>query len=243
MRTITILLAVASVVAMPVSANDKKVREAIGKLVPDATIERVTPSAVTGFQEVLVGGKILYVSNDGKHLFQGNLYDIPARVDLTAKSMSTVRAGLLAGIDDAKSIRFPAKSEKHHVTIFTDIDCGYCRKQHQEIAQMNSLGISVDYLFFPRNGLQSEAYNKAVSVWCAADRPLALTDAKAGKPIEQKICANPIADDFRLGLKMGVGDFGTPAMFADDGTQLGGYVPAPTLLDRLNQTKAASTAR
>ncbi|MBK8283776.1 MAG: thioredoxin fold domain-containing protein [Ahniella sp.] len=243
MRLVATVLALASATGGAVHANDDAVREAIRALVPQANIEQIKPSAVAGFQEVTVDNNILYVSNDGKHLFQGALFDITRRVDLTEQSKAAHRAKTLAGIDKTKTISFPAKNEKHHVTIFTDIDCGYCRKLHQEVAQINDLGISVDYLFFPRNGLQSDAYNKAVSVWCATDRKLALTDAKAGKPIEHKMCANPIADDFQIGLKLGVGAFGTPAMYADDGRQLGGYLAAPALLERLNQAKPAKVAR
>ena len=243
MRLVATVLAVASATGGVVHASDEPVREAIRALVPQAKIEQIKPAAIAGFQEVTLDNNILYVSNDGKHLFQGVLFDITQRVDLTEQSKATQRAKTLAGIDKTKTIRFPAKDEKHHVTVFTDIDCGYCRKLHQEVAQINELGITVDYLFFPRNGVQSEAYNKAVSVWCAADRKVALTDAKAGKPIEHKMCANPISDDFQIGLKLGVGAFGTPAMYADDGRQLGGYLAAPALLERLNQSKVTKAAR
>lgn len=236
MRVLKTVLALASATGGLVHANDDTVRDAVRTLVPEAKIESIRASAVPGFREVTIDGRIVYVSADGKHLFQGTLYDIPNRVDLTDRSRSTQRAAVLAAIDATKTIRFPAKDEKHHVTVFTDIDCGYCRKLHQEVAQINALGISVDYLFFPRGGLQSPAYDKAVSVWCASDRRAALTDAKSGKPIEPKMCANPIADDFRIGLRLGVGEFGTPAMFADDGRQLGGYLAAPALLERLGQS-------
>ncbi|AVP95820.1 hypothetical protein C7S18_00770 [Ahniella affigens] len=229
--------------ATAASADDAAIRQAVTKLVPGAKIESIKPSAVADFSEVNVGGRFVYVSHDGTHLFQGPLLDLSRQVNLTEQSQVALRKDLLATVPAKQAIRFEGQNAKHHVTVFTDIDCGYCRKLHQHVAEFNAAGITVDYLFFPRGGLQSPSYDKAVSVWCAADQQQALSLAKAGQSISNKMCANPIRDDFELGLKLGVGDFGTPAVFADDGRQLGGYLNAADLVKRLNEPAAARTAR
>lgn len=229
-------------------ADDTAIRQAVSQLVPSAQISSIKPSAVKGFSEVQIAGQFVYVSNDGLHLFRGPLLDLKQQVDLTEQSRMALRKDLLSGIKPSQTIRYPGKSQDghaaaHHITVFTDIDCGYCRKLHQQIAEINAAGVTVDYLFYPRGGLQSPSYDKAVSVWCASDPQQALTAAKAGQPVSSKMCANPIRDDFELALKMGVGEFGTPAVYADDGRQLGGYLSPPDLLKRLNEAPARKAAR
>ena len=123
-----------------------------------------------------------------------------------------MRKAALAGVPKNRMITFPAKDEKHRVIVFTDIDCGYCRKLHQQIAEYNNLGITIDYLFFPRSGPNTPSFDKAVTVWCSADKNKAFTEAKAGVEQEKKTCDNPIAADFELGQKIGV--TGTPMIVA-----------------------------
>jgi thiol:disulfide interchange protein DsbC len=141
---------------------------------------------------------------------------------------------MIEAIPDNEMLVFsPKEAPKYTITVFTDIDCGYCRKLHAQIGEYMKEGISVEYLFFPRAGLNSESYTKAVNVWCAPDRRKALTEAKLDKPVPKKTCANPIAADFELGRRVGVD--GTPAIYAPDGTQLGGYLPPDQLLARLQK--------
>ena len=125
----------------------------------------------------------------------------------------------------------PADRVKATVTVFTDIDCGYCRKLHQEVPELNRLGIAVRYLAYPRAGLGSDSYDKAVSAWCADNPRLALTEAKLGNEIETRTCANPVAGHMNLGAQFGVN--GTPAVFYEDGTLQNGYMPALDMAERL----------
>ena len=220
------------------AASETKVREAIKTLVPSAQIDSVVESKLTGFYEVTLSGQVLYVSADGKYLVQGMVYDIANKRDLTEEKKSGMRQTALAGVPKSRMISFPAKAEKHRVVVFTDIDCGYCRKLHQQIAEYNNLGITIDYLFFPRSGLNTPSYDKAVTVWCSADRNKAFTDAKAGIEQEKKTCDNPIAEDFELGQKLGVN--GTPMIVARDGSQIGGYLAPAQMLERLTALELAT---
>jgi thiol:disulfide interchange protein DsbC len=235
------LVGAVSFAASAAETNDAKVRAAIKSLVPGAAIESVADAVVPGFVEVVVQGQIVYVSQDGRFLLQGSIFDIPTRTDVTEARRSTIRRDALKAVGADQRIAYRPAQTKHTVTVFTDIDCGYCRRLHQQMAEYNKLGIAVEYLFFPRAGIGSESFDKAVSVWCAADRNKALTEAKAGAALDKKECANPVEEGYALARKIGVS--GTPAIIANDGSQLGGYVPPDQLLVQLDQIAAKTPAK
>jgi thiol:disulfide interchange protein DsbC len=221
------------------SANNfAPIRAAILKVVPNATIDSIKPTVISGFQEVSVSGRVVYVSNDGKYLIQGALINLATKANLTDASEAVQRRAVLDGVGRDRRIVFSPANPKYRITVFTDIDCAYCRKLHSQIADYNKAGIAVEYMFFPRAGLNSESYNKAVSVWCASDRQQALTDAKLDKPVAKKTCPNPVAMEYNLGQKVGVD--GTPAIYAADGTQLGGYLSPQEMIAKLDHRTVAA---
>jgi thiol:disulfide interchange protein DsbC len=136
-------------------------------------------------------------------------------------------------------IRFAPANPKYTVTVFTDVDCPYCRAFHANIAEINKLGIAVDFLFWPRTGLGTSSAQKAVDVWCAGDRRTALTRAFEGKTPPRADCESPVEHDFNLGIDLGVE--GTPTIIASNGMVLGGYVDPHELLRRLESGHAAPT--
>ena len=219
-------------------AGDAALRAAIEKAVPGVVIDSIKPSIIPGYREVAIGGRIVYVSADGKYLIQGSLMELASRDNLTMVSEGALRRGVLDAVPRERRIIFSPAKPKYRLTVFTDIDCGFCRKMHTQIAEYNKAGISIEYLFFPRAGENSEAWNKAVNVWCAPNRQKALTDAKADRPVPKKTCSNPIAKDYELGKQVGVD--GTPAIYGPDGTQLGGYLSPADMLAKLNRQAARS---
>jgi thiol:disulfide interchange protein DsbC len=233
----------ASVASGPAEA---RVRAAVKQVNPRVGIDQIAPAPIKGFQEVIVGGQTLYVSDDGKYLMQGDLYDIATRTNLGEESMARLRSKLLRTIPVSDRIVFAPPNPKYTVTVFTDVECGYCRKLHSQIADYNRQGIAVQYVAFPRMGLGSPDFRKMVAVWCAADPKKALTDAKNDRPVPYRNCKNPVTMEYNLGQRVGL--TGTPMILAADGTQLGGYVPPEELraeLDRMAEggaRPAASTA-
>ncbi len=225
------------VAAASVQADDKIVREAILSLVPNATIDTIAESTLPGFYEVGLGGQLVYVSADGRFLIQGGVFDIVNKVDLTEQKRSGVRKTALDQLPSENRIVFAPSEVKHRLTVFTDIDCGYCRRMHQEMADYNARGIAIEYLFFPRAGVGSESFQKAVNVWCATDKNDAMTRAKAGQELERRTCDNSVLDDFQLGQQIGIN--GTPALITENGDLLPGYMPADALLQRLDGLKQA----
>lgn len=211
---------------------DAAVRKALLELVPQAKIEAIEPAPMAGFRQLLVSGQMVYISDDGKYLMQGALFDTQAKRDLTAARLAKAAAAKVEAVPQARRVVFaPDGKPAYKVTVFTDFDCGYCRKMHAEIAEINKLGIEVDYLLFPRSGPGTPSWDKAISVWCASDRKASFTAAKAGKEPEARTCDNPVADHYRLGHEVGV--TGTPSVLAPDGSRLGGYLPPEQLLARL----------
>jgi len=214
---------------------DTGVQEAITKslsgIFPGITPDQITPSPMEGVSEVLIGPTLMYVSNDGKYLLQGSLIDLKTRADISEERRNGIRLDALNDLGDEKMIIFPAKDQKHVITVFTDIDCGYCRKLHDEMDKYNAEGITVRYLMFPRAGINSPSYSKAVTVWCSKDRQDAMTRSKAGEILPNASCDNPVKEEYELGQLIGVR--GTPAIIMEDGAMLPGYVPAARLAKAL----------
>lgn len=212
---------------------EARARAVIRALNPTVKIDRVGKAPLPGYQEVIVDGQVLYVSDDGKYLVQGTVLDVARKKDLTEVSMAKLRQQVLATIPVSDRIVFGPANAKHHVVVLTDIECGYCRKMHSEIAELNKRGVTVEYLAFPRGGIGSEDYKSMVSVWCSDDRRKALTDAKNGKPVPARNCPSPVMAQYQAGLKMGL--TGTPMVLAPDGTMFGGYLAPAMLLERIEQ--------
>lgn len=213
--------------------GDAALRATLLKAYPGITIESIRPSPIPGFREVASGGRVVYVSNDGKFLLQGALVSLPDKDNLTRRSEGVLRKAALDTAGPDRRIIFAPAKPKHRVTVFTDIDCGFCRKLHAQMAEYNKRGIAIEYLFFPRAGVGSKAFDDAVSVWCAKDQRKAMTDAKAERPIKKLTCKNPVTADFELGRRVGVD--GTPAMYTQDGVQIGGYLAPDDLLKELDK--------
>ena len=215
----------------------ERVRNVLKGLNPAIRVDGIEASPVRGFHQVVAGGQVVYVSDDGKYLFQGELMDVAARKNLSDVALSKVRGEVLKTLPLADRIVFsPTGTPKHKVVVLTDIECGYCRKFHSEIAEINRRGIEVEYLAFPRAGLGSADYRKMVSVWCADDRKKALTDAKNDRAVPNKTCKTPVDMQYNAGLRMGLE--GTPMLLTTDGQFLGGYLPPDVLQQRLEQVEA-----
>ena len=187
-------------VALAADVSDEDF-EKIQAIIPEVTREGISPSPIPGLYQVMLGGQISYVSSDGRYLVQGDLYDIETEENLTEMHRETARQSAIDRIGGNRMIVFSPDEDKHDtgvkhsITVFTDIDCGYCRKLHRQIEEYNRLGIEVRYLFFPRSGPDTTSWFKAEHVWCADDRNSALTVAKAGGEVQSDDCRpTPVAD-------------------------------------------------
>ncbi len=213
------------------AAEDARVVEKLRALRPDLPINSVTPTPVAGYLAVeLDGGTFLYASVDGKYLFAGDLYELDTTlVNVTDSRRAGKRRDQLAKVPESELLVFSPRKKpvRKSVFVFTDVDCGYCRKLHLEMRAINDLGIEVKYLAFPRAGVGSEAANKLITAWCSTDRNSALSALKTGKSLPTKTCPNPVAAQYELGKDIGI--TGTPAIVTAEGDLLPGYMPAKDL--------------
>lgn len=211
--------------------------EQLKSLVPGQIPDSVTETPVSGVYEVAYGPQVFYFSADGRYLLRGEMVDLKAGLNLTEQRKGSARLEAIEAIGEKSMLVYAPKGEaRHTITVFTDVDCGYCRKLHSGMAEMNELGIKVRYLAFPRAGVGSPTYKTMVSIWCADDPHKAMDTAKAGKPVEPATCDQDLTDHLRLVQDFGL--TGTPALVLEDGTLVPGYMPPQQLLQRLEQSKA-----
>jgi len=210
----------------------EQARAALAKRFPSARSEDLRPTPIPGLWEFTVGVEVFYVTGDARFVFRGELLDFVADRNLTDLRRAELRRERLDAVPESMMISFGPKDAKHTVTVFTDIDCAYCRRLHAEMAQINARGIRVRYLFFPRAGVGSEAWQKAQDVWCAADRNAALTAAKRGEKLPHRVCdADAVLRGFQLGEAFRLE--GTPLVLSAEGYELGGYLKPDDLLRAL----------
>ena len=210
-------------VALTQSAPKPDVRAEIARRM-EVKLEDVVPAPIPGLYEIRSGSDVGYVSVDGRFYIDGDIFDMGSRDNLTEAVREQGRLDLLAKVSDADAIVFsPRGPVKHTLTVFTDIDCPYCRRMHAEMAELNRLGIRVRYLMFPRSGPDTDSWHKAEAVWCSADRRDALTRAKKGEVIKAPACKSKVGEQYALGRKIGI--HGTPAIITDKGEYVDHYMP------------------
>lgn len=211
----------------PVSNDSSLAIEKLRQAFPGIPVGSVEPSPVPGMFLVQVDGDWLTISADGRFVFAGEIFELREAgvVSLIEERQKAVRVPGIAALEPGKLVTFPASEQKAEVYVFTDVTCGYCRQLHRQMADYNSLGITVHYLAFPRGGMKSSAARMLSDIWCSPNPQLAMTEAKLDKPLSQTPadCDSPVGSQYQLGEQFGVR--GTPAVFTTDGEQLGGYLP------------------
>lgn len=239
-KSIFIVL-VSSLFAMSAMANNshdlEKARRTISiKL--GVPVKDIQNSPVANLYLVSIPPRLFYISSDGKYVIDGDMIDVASKTNITEGLRGKARLQAINNLGKDSMIIFSPKKGKvkHTITVFTDIDCPYCRKLHSDIAKYNALGIRVRYLAYPRAGIGSGSYDKAVSVWCASDRKKAMAMAMGQQIVKAEKCTNPVDAEYKLGNMIGVR--GTPALVLENGQMVPGYVPPARLAAILDQIAA-----
>ncbi|NDY94959.1 DsbC family protein [Wenzhouxiangella limi] len=233
-------LALAGVIlaASAVAADPAAIEERLSALVPDTSEVAIAETPLPGIMEVRVGSDIIYMSDDGRYLFQGRVIDLETQQDLTDAAMADVRREQIDELERSEFVTFGEDDAEYEVLVFTDPDCGFCQRLHEKMDEYHEAGIRIHYLAFPRAGEGSQTYNKMVSVWCADDRQAAMDVAKSGGTPRAATCPNPVLEQYQLGQSLGV--TGTPSMMTFDGDMIPGYVPPDQLRQRLETLAAGN---
>jgi thiol:disulfide interchange protein DsbC len=206
------------------SSQEPSIERSVAELFNGAKPKSVTESVIPGLYEVAVNGGVFYTDKTGKYFLNGEMVEVEGRKSITGATRDKLRAEMMPQLDVKDAIVFKAKGKtKEVLNVFTDVECGYCREFHKHIETYTKQGYEIHYYPWPRSGTQGPVYDEMVSVWCASDKQKALTQAKTGSKVSAKSCDNPVAKYFALGHELGVN--GTPAVFLNDGKQIGGYVP------------------
>ncbi len=237
MRSTTLTSAMMLVLTGSVWAADsaeENIRQQLGKVDSRLQVQSVEPAPVAGLYEVMLSsGETLYADMKGEHLLAGQLFKVDAEqglVNLTEQKRNVARQAAMQALDEADMVVYkPAGEVKATLHVFTDVDCPYCRKLHEEVPALNKMGVQVNYLAFPRGGPGSSAHKKMQTIWCATEegRRERMDEIKHGERLNDESCDNPVLDQYMLGQKLGI--TGTPALITDDGTLLPGYMPAARL--------------
>ena len=218
--------------------DDLLISSKINAVLPEGmSVQSVKKSQIENLYIVDIGDlQPIYASKNGEFFFYGELYAVNGNMlqNTTKDEINLKRKSILdEELSEGDFITFKSDNEKHRVIIFTDVDCGYCRKFHNEINDFNDLGITVNYVAVPRSGLASDSYNKIVTAWCSTDAKDTLTKMKQGIDVQLSMCQDhPVEKHFLLGQKIGI--TGTPAIIKSNGELLPGYLPPEELITRLN---------
>jgi len=218
----------------------EQVRERISSLVNGETDISIAESPLPGILQVRLGSDIVYMTEDGRYLVQGRVLDLDTRRDITDQAKSQIRRELVGDIDYDQLISYGGDDSEFDIIVFTDVDCGYCRRLHQQVEEYNDAGIRIRYAAFPRAGVGSDTFRKMTSIWCSDDQQAAMDLAKGGGTPEPVDCDAPISAQYQLGQAVGV--TGTPALVTPDGDLIPGYVPPDDLKVRLEQLAAGNSA-
>ncbi len=225
---LVICLSLFSVSVFSDESKHEQIIDGLKKLAPDLRIDDIQASPIPGLYQILVGADVLYVSEDGRYVLSGDIYDVQNKKNISELAKSHVRAEALNKIPVEQFIEFAPEKAQHTIYVFTDISCGYCRKLHRDIPELNKLGVAIKYLAYPRAGVNSNGAYELAAVWCADDRKKAMTDAKSGIQITPNECDDPVEEHYGLGQALGVS--GTPAIFLESGRAVPGYFPPDELI-------------
>lgn len=223
------------------AADEKAIEERVRAMVPELETLAIAETPMPGVMEVQLNNEIVYMSEGGRYLMQGRLIDLETQTDLTDATKTVLRQNQLADLEASDMVSFGPEDADYELMVFTDTDCGYCRRLHEQIDDYINEGIRINYLAFPRAGADSETFDTMVSVWCADDRQGAMTTAKSGSQPPEAKCENPVEEQYKLGRALGV--TGTPSMVTPEGKMIPGYVPPKQLRQRLESlSQAAETS-
>lgn len=216
----------------------ERVQKALKEKMPQVKVTSVKETPVDGLYEVVAGTEVVYLTEDGRYLLQGNLMDLEKQVNMTEQRRASLRLDLLDEVEEGQMVVYEPKGEvRHTVTVFTDTSCPYCRKLHKEVPELVENGVEVRYILYPRSRQGSPAYKTAVGAWCAEDTKAAVEQAMGGQSIDVEACnQNPISQNQMLAGKMGLR--GTPFIVTDTGMAIPGYRPAGELIKALEASKA-----
>lgn len=216
---------------------EEQLRESLGRIAPDMHITAISESVMPGVYELVSGAQVYYLTPDGKYMLEGSIIDLENRVDISEQRRGSLQMSVINEVPEDQMVVFnnEAGDAERSITVFTDTDCGYCQRLHQEIETITDADIRVRYLLFPRAGFESASSQELQSVWCSDDQQEAMTIAKTGGQVPHATCENPIEAHMNIARQVGLR--GTPLIYLDNGTKIPGYQPAAQLIEQIRNSE------
>ncbi len=238
---LVILLLFVSADAWAEDSQIDQLRAALKEKMPRLEVTEISQTPIPGVLELLSEGQIFYLTPDATYLLEGSLINLDSQVNLTNQRKGKVHMASINAMSEINMLIFNPENKEatRAMTVFTDTSCPYCSKLHAEIDELLNAGVKVRYLLYPRAGLESAAYKELQSVWCAEDPQAAMTAAKKGDSIEEKVCENPIKQHVALARQVGLR--GTPLIYLDSGEMVNGYRPAKELVKLIQESQPVDT--
>jgi thiol:disulfide interchange protein DsbC len=213
-------------------AGEDEIRQSLQNKFPNiGKIEHIVKTPYSGLYEIVIDDQLLYTDEKGEYVFEGSVIEAKSRRDLSEE-----RRRVLFAIDFNKlplelAVKKVKGNGKRKVAIFTDPNCGFCRKLEKELSRVSD--VTVYFFMYPifpgsddivRNVLCSRNPVKAWDDWMLSG----IAPAKAS-------CVTQTDKVLALGKKLHVN--GTPNLVFANGTQSPGFLPAAELERNLNEVK------
>ena len=220
-------------------ADESDIVRSLSPYIPSLQEADVVATPIQGIYEIIVTKPkldIIYISGDGRFILQGDIIDFENGANITKNRHAGLAKDALLSANENDKIIYPAEKEKYIINVFTDSDCPYCRKLHNDLDALNELGITIKYLAFPRSGVNTKSFYKSVSIWCSDNKNQAMDLAMQQIEIPSINCDSPVVN--HLSLAEGVGVSGTPYIFFENGVNIPGYVEPKVLLQEIIRSLA-----
>lgn len=205
----------------------KEAEEIIKKIAPNGQVTEIKLSPAKGLWQIEVNAGdrqgTLYIDFSKKYLIAGQIVPI----DSIGKP-APERSVDFSQIPLKDAVVLGPKNAKKKVVVFTDPDCPYCRKLHDEMKQVLAKRKDVAfYIFLFPLEMHKDAYKKVQAILCEKS-PTLLDDAFAGKPLSEPKCGNEAVEKNKA-LAKSLSFTGTPTLVREDGKVLSGTRPADVL--------------
>ncbi|WP_454765091.1 DsbC family protein [Cupriavidus campinensis] len=198
-----------------------------------AEVKSVTKAPVPGLYEVNVAGQIVYTDATGRYIINGEVIDTKTNTNLTEERLAELNKIKWSDLPLARAIKWTKGDGSRTVAVFSDPNCGYCKKIEQTFQQMDN--ITVYTFLYPV--LSPDSTVKAKQVWCATDRTKVWRDWMLNHVAitGNGNCKTPVDENLALGQSLNIS--GTPAVFFMDGTRIPGAADVATLERKLAGVK------
>lgn len=213
------------------------VQAALQARFPDISVAMPRPSPIPDYYEVEMGGQVFYVSKNGRYLLNGDVIDLRRDENLSEARRMVLRRKVLDAIPPSDMVIIGLPGARRHVTVFTNIDCYYCRQLNAELQNLAARGnVQIRYVLLPEGRPDSAVYARTVSVWCAPNRIVALNRAMEGGKVPSYQCPAPLGEFVQAAKRLNIR--GLPTLFLENGAMISG-MPPQALLENIMQIAAA----